>query len=114
MTPHERDLHPDIQEDSKGKRLVTLYNAWNVAEPQSAPPTQWTTQLENALPQIPPSRRPELVGTFTISWESLQMYFETVYLNWDPTPFKFQRLVHLSELIFLRNGLSALRGGLCS
>ncbi|KAA1121605.1 cysteine protease [Puccinia graminis f. sp. tritici] len=22
------------------------------------------------------------------------MYFETVYLNWNPTPFKFQRLVH--------------------
>jgi len=85
----------DIQEDSKGNRLVTLYNAWNVVEPQSASPTQWTTQLGNALPQTTPlSRRPERVGTFTISWESLQMYFETVYLNWDPTTFQFQRLVH--------------------
>ncbi|OAV99768.1 hypothetical protein PTTG_11706 [Puccinia triticina 1-1 BBBD Race 1] len=84
----------DIRQDTKGNRLVTLYNAWNVVEPQPAPSTQWTTQLENALPKIPISRRPERVGTFTISWESLQMYFETVYLNWDPSPFKFQRMVH--------------------
>ncbi|PLW22911.1 hypothetical protein PCASD_12020 [Puccinia coronata f. sp. avenae] len=84
----------DIQQDDKGNRLVTLYNAWNVVEPQSASLTQWTTQLENALPKISSARRAERVGTFTISWESLQMYFETVYLNWDPSPFKFQRLVH--------------------
>lgn len=95
--------HVDIQEDSKGNRLVTLYNAWNVVEPRSPSPTQWTAQLGNALPQTTPlSRRPERVGTFTISWESLQMYFETVYLNWDPTTFQFQHLVHLSESTFLR------------
>ncbi|KAI9620012.1 hypothetical protein H4Q26_013994 [Puccinia striiformis f. sp. tritici PST-130] len=84
----------NIQEDNKGNRLVTLYNAWNVVEPQPAPQTQWTAQLENALPELVPSRPTERVGTFTISWESLQMYFETVYLNWDPSPFKFQQLVH--------------------
>ncbi|KAH9462212.1 hypothetical protein Pst134EB_006128 [Puccinia striiformis f. sp. tritici] len=84
----------NIQEDNKGNRLVTLYNAWNVVEPQPAPQTQWTAQLENSLPELVPSRPTERVGTFTISWESLQMYFETVYLNWDPSPFKFQQLVH--------------------
>lgn len=84
----------DIKQDERGLRLVTLYNAWNVLDPPSTAANQWTAGLQDALPDVTPVRRTERVGTFTISWESLQMYFETIHLNWKPQLFKFHRQVH--------------------
>ncbi|MBW0469200.1 hypothetical protein O181_008915 [Austropuccinia psidii MF-1] len=87
----------DIKEDEKAQRLVTLYNAWNSLQLQSNSSATWTTDLKSALPGISIERRQELVGTFTVTWESLQIYFDAIYLNWNPSLFKFCRTAHFAH-----------------
>ncbi|KAG0148456.1 hypothetical protein CROQUDRAFT_41464, partial [Cronartium quercuum f. sp. fusiforme G11] len=84
-----------MSEDANGKRLLKLYNAWKAQSDESA--VGWTSDLKNALPGIQISRQPELVGTFTISWDSLETYFDTIHLNWDPSRFECQQAIHFSD-----------------
>lgn len=87
----------DMDEDATGRRRVKLYNAWNARPDEKS--TSWTRELKDALPGIEPTQQRELVGTFTISWESLQIYFDTIYMNWDPKIFENQQTVHLLSSI---------------
>ncbi|KAH9811680.1 calpain-like protease palB/RIM13 [Melampsora americana] len=94
LIPHHNYAILDMDEDDTGRRRVKLYNAWNVRPNEKV--ASWTNELRDALPGIEPSHHKELVGTFTISWESLQIYFDTIYMNWDPKIFEYQQTVHFS------------------
>lgn len=94
LIPHHNYAILDMDEDDTGRRRVKLYNAWNARPDEKS--ASWTSELGYALPGIEPSHHKELVGTFTISWESLQIYFDTIYMNWDPKIFEYQQTVHFS------------------
>ncbi|EGG03841.1 calpain-like protease palB/RIM13 [Melampsora larici-populina 98AG31] len=95
LIPHHNYAILDMDEDDTGRRRVKLYNAWNARPDEKS--TSWTSELKDALPGIEPSQQKELVGTFTISWEALQIYFDTIYMNWDPKIFEYQQTVHFSN-----------------
>ncbi|CAH7686030.1 hypothetical protein BY996DRAFT_4583076 [Phakopsora pachyrhizi] len=86
----------DIQEDTSGKRVLTLYNAWKSDYSDVKAQAFGTEDLRNSLTEKISSRR-ELTGKFPVSWESLQIYFDAIYLNWNPKLFEFKNVVHFSN-----------------
>lgn len=86
--------------DIMGKKLFLLKNPWShlrwKGKFSEHDNTSWTPQLREALKYDPRSAKMFDNGVFWIDYESLCHFFDVVYLNWNPTLFKFTYCIHQS------------------
>ncbi|XP_067125410.1 calpain-7-like [Centruroides vittatus] len=83
-----------------GKQLFLLKNPWShlrwkgkYSEHDSA---SWTLRLREALKYDPKSAKMFDNGVFWIDYDSLLHFFDVVYLNWNPSLFKYTYCIHQS------------------
>lgn len=87
----------DVRE-VKGKQLFLLKNPWshlrwkgNFSERDSV---NWTKEMREALNFDPKSAQMFDNGVFWIDYQSLCKFFDVIYMNWNPSLFKFTYCIH--------------------
>jgi len=77
------------------KRFVKLKNPWSEKRWLGAyshiDTKRWTPDLKKAL-NYDPSAKDE--GIFWIEWNDLVVFFDTCYMSWDPTIFRYSSKFH--------------------
>ncbi|KAL4222516.1 calpain 7 [Mactra antiquata] len=91
----------DIRE-VKGKRLFMLKNPWNHLRWKGRfcenDLSNWTPELQKALNYDPKSAQTFDNGVFWIDYESLLHFYDVIYINWNPSLFKYTTCIHSSWL----------------
>lgn len=87
----------DIRE-VRGKRLLLLKNPWshmrwkgNYSERDTV---HWTSELKAELNYDPKNAQMFDNGVFWIDYDSICQFFEVIYMNWNPSLFKYTYSTH--------------------
>ncbi|KAI1285104.1 Calpain-7 [Halotydeus destructor] len=82
----------------EGKQLLLLKNPWshvrwkgNYSERDTA---SWTPSLKKAMNYDPQNAKSFDDGVFYIDFKSLCKFYEAIYLNWNPSLFKYTYCTH--------------------
>jgi calpain-7 len=68
------------------KRWMGQYSATDLAS--------WTPELRRALKYDPVAAQSKDDGIFWIEWGSIRQYFNTIFLNWNPSLFAYTTCTH--------------------